>query len=325
LKLLSAAGFICLAPLFALTIARIVQFESLPVVMLVQTFTPFVYLPAYPIALVAGLAKRWILLGASVALILVHLVLVFPEYRPATHLPSEAEGAPVISLFSQNVKYNGPTPERIAESIQQQDADVVFIQELTPEIVDVFEQSGALDPYEYEFVLDEWGAEGMGIWSKRPLLSTSSEPLSGFPAQRVTVDVEGTQLAMWNIHTKSPPIDPGVDGGSLTEWRQDLEEVKGLLHGEQGNVVAAGDFNSVWSHRPYREIISNGYRDEHIEHGRGYARTWAVNSEWGQRLGGYVRLDHLLTRGSARALNVDEVPGNGSDHKGLISDIAVWQ
>ncbi len=159
-----------------------------------------------------------------------------------------------------------------------------------------------------------------GIWSKLPLVDPVTIPTNkGFPAIRATVRSDDQDLVLWSVHTRAPPIE----GGPLDVWTGDLEALRSLLHAETGNVIVAGDFNATSHHRPYRKIVENGYRDEHIETGRGLARTWPMDRPRLARWGGIIRIDHVMTHGAVHATRLEEEPGLGSDHRGLIADFVL--
>ncbi len=318
---LSGLCLLGLLPLVLLTAARILHVERSKAVVLAESFMPYLYVPVYVIILFAILAKRKILGGVCAALIVCHVVWVAQELRPAASPPAAASKAPKLKVFSQNVLFNNPTPERVAETIKRDDADVVMLQELTDEAAWNLKQTGALDPYPFPFRYESAtrGTSGIGIWSKIPFDSTRVVP-TRMPALRVTITFQNHPIVLWDVHTATPLSEPG---DSTAGWRSDLAMIKTELHRETGSVIAAGDFNSVWSHRPYREIVTRGYHDVHIDLGRGYQTTWPVDSgPWAKR-GGLIRIDHVLTRGAVRATSVEQEPGLGSDHRGTFVTIAV--
>jgi endonuclease/exonuclease/phosphatase family metal-dependent hydrolase len=63
-----------------------------------------------------------------------------------------------------------------------------------------------------------------------------------------------------------------------------------------------------------------GLRDVHDERGRGLARTWPARFP-------LLHLDHVLVRDGAAAglvpVSVREVEVPGSDHRGVVTDLAV--
>jgi endonuclease/exonuclease/phosphatase family metal-dependent hydrolase len=85
-------------------------------------------------------------------------------------------------------------------------------------------------------------------------------------------------------------------------------------------VVVAGDLNADRDHAVFRRLLDAGLRDAHDEVGRGLARTWPARLP-------LLHLDHVLVRDSDDVrlvpLEVREVAVPGSDHRGVVADVAV--
>jgi endonuclease/exonuclease/phosphatase family metal-dependent hydrolase len=84
--------------------------------------------------------------------------------------------------------------------------------------------------------------------------------------------------------------------------------------------VVAGDFNADRDHAAFRGLLDAGLTDVHDALGRGLARTFPTGMP-------VLQLDHVLVRdgagGRLTPLEVREVRVPGSDHLGVLADLAV--
>lgn len=319
----AVVGVVCtlaLIPMAALALVRILRLEDSRTVIVLETVTVYVLLPAYLIAIVAAMAHLRIICGCAVLLAACHLVWFLPELRGSRHLDaSAAASAKHVTLYSQNVMFDNHSPEDVGNQIKQTNADIVMLEELTEPHVQAILSTGAFDNYPYWFVkAATCGPRGLGIFSKYPLTEQHAVESPGFPQMRAVADVDGEPLVLWNVHIRAP-----VEG-SPTGWLGDMKQLNRRIHNETGAVLIAGDFNATYGHRPYRDLLTGDFHEAAIDLGRGTARTWPVNTKWGERLGGYVRFDHVLYNGKLRALSQHEVVVNGSDHRGVITRLALF-
>jgi endonuclease/exonuclease/phosphatase family metal-dependent hydrolase len=85
-------------------------------------------------------------------------------------------------------------------------------------------------------------------------------------------------------------------------------------------VVVAGDLNADRDHAAFRGLLDAGLTDVHDALGRGLARTFPDGMP-------VLQLDHVLVRdgagGRLTPLEVREVQVPGSDHLGVLADLAV--
>lgn len=285
---------------------------------MVETVTVYLLLPTYVIAIVAAIEGLRIIAGIAVLLVACHLVWFLPELAGFRRFSaSTAPGAKHITLFSQNVMFNNPAPDNVGIQIKQTDADIVMLQELSESDFEAIRSTGAFDNYQYSFVKTAQGPSGLGIFSKYPLTQQQEVESPGFPQMRAVADLDGEPLVLWNVHIRAP-----VDEGPA-RWFSDMDQLNQRIHSEDKAVLIAGDFNATYGHRPYRDLLTGGFHEAAIDLGRGSARTWPINTKWGERLGGYVRLDHVLYNHRLRAVSQQEVAGNGSDHRGVTTRLAL--
>ena len=316
LSVINAGVILLLLLLLALAGSRLFHWEDSALVITAESVSFYLFALGYPAMIFAVLAKRRPAILLSAIVILCHVFWVLPEFTASRSLPDEVAAAPKFTLLSHNVKFDNTDLPALEDSLRTATADVIFIQELSWEALQPIRDTNALAQYPYE-VVEPAGAQGLGIFSKLPLHDAQLIQSAGFPTLRATIDVGGQRVTLYNVHAQSPVY------GATHFWQDDLAQLRTELHAETGPSIAAGDFNAGYGHRPFRELLEHGWHDAHMDLGRGTARTWPMDRLGGANFNGYIRLDHVLTSPDVRATHIEETPGDGSDHRGLIADIAV--
>ena len=97
------AAWVVVAVLAWIAVSRLfgITFPARVTVML-QALTPIVFLPAYVIAGVAFVRRRWALGAVCVALAVIHVASVYPALGHRS-LPAWAAGAPRVTILEANV------------------------------------------------------------------------------------------------------------------------------------------------------------------------------------------------------------------------------
>jgi len=225
-----------------------------------------------------------------------------------------------LRVFSGNLMNGRADPEAFADLVRHSDADVVVVQELSPEqaraLGRVFPH-GCLEPAR-DF-------NGMGIAARHPA-EFDRVPLACRDARVARLDpadwpaLTGA-LEIVNVHIVSP-----TSCKHGWPWlRRRREQLRGLLEyldrtrGQARTVL--GDFNATPAWPLYR-VVAERLEDLALTHARSRgarpARTWA---RW---VGGppLLRIDHCFGRG-VRVDDFQVVAIRGSDHSGLVVDLSV--
>ena len=276
--------------------------------------TPFLFVPAWPVVIGAGLARRWALFAAALLVVAAHVAFVAPELAARTPLPPIATDIRAVRLFNANVYAGNEQAGGIAEEIIASRPDVVFLQEATPAILQTIDAAGALAELPHRITVPRTDPFAGLVAARWPLLDQDVVEVDGRPVLiRATVETEGGPLRLYAVHVVAPI------GGTRQEWLTEMGHVTDAVRAERLPVLMAGDFNATWSHRVFRRLLDTGLTDAAAAGGRPFQMTWPRDR---RLLPPFARLDHVLTTPSLAVIALRPGKGAGSDHTPLIADIA---
>jgi endonuclease/exonuclease/phosphatase (EEP) superfamily protein YafD len=294
----------------AALIARLVPITH-HVVLAVAALYPYLTASAATAAVLLLLTRRWLTAALAIALTAVAIAVELPLFA-GTNPPNGAS----VRVFTANVRMGEANPRALLD-IANQKADVVILEELTPELADALDQHGIRDTFPYQALEPgEYGA-GVGIWSRYPI--TLSERIEGYRLKMVSayISIPGTQQDTVFVATHLPGPWPQ----DIEPWREEIDRLPatlGTIKDEAGQrpVIVAGDFNATYDMAPFRKLLTNGYADAAEQSGAGITRTFAAGSSVPPLLG----IDHVLTY-NATAGDVQTVRVPGSDHLGILATV----
>lgn len=240
----------------------------------------------------------------------------------STPLPPEPATGPHFKVMTFNVNYGGPGADLALEAIRREDADIVCLQETTPDW-ERFLRSGLKDLYPHADFHHSGGAGGQGVFSRFPLKLTemADSPVEWFPAGVYDVETPVGRVQLFNLH-----LHPGVsETGSFTprayfctapEAR--LREIREYykLRDPGRPALLVGDFNEGDSGNVVQCLAERGLKDA-LPKFDNYTKTW----HWETSLGITVkhRLDHLLYSAPLHCLEARVVPKGASDHYPVVA------
>lgn len=297
---------------------------------LARELTPYLLAPAVLLAAAGVLLRAPAVLAPallSLAAVAVALKPVWPGRRRSGHAPATPTRFRILTL---NAGGNAGAPEasKVERTVATMDADIVAIQELTPETLPGLRDSLA---GRYPYSHGGWPAI---VFSRLPIRAGCSLrfPTRGSDAQRVEIDVGGRTLVLFNVHITRPGHE--LDG-RLARFRLVLDydpttrdADAALVHEQAGPsptaCVVAGDLNATeWSH-PYR-LLTTTLVDAFRETAWGWGNTYRLNlwRERGRRLRIPVaRIDYLFHSPDLVALEARTGLDSGSDHLPVVADLA---
>jgi endonuclease/exonuclease/phosphatase (EEP) superfamily protein YafD len=314
-RLPEVLGWVVVAPLAVCAGVQLAQrSEASSLLLLAAGLTPWLWPPAL-VALAIGLWRGRPLLAvvaaATSGVLLTSAVagLGLPtRSRPAGPLPT-------VRLFTANVHDANPDMGPIAEELAAVAPDLVALQELDPDGAERLARSGVLDRFPYSVTETRWGASGIALWSRFPLVDARVEDVQGRPFIAATAMVGTHRLRLYTVHMVAP-----LRGDDRVQWQDQLRRVGEEVRAASGPLVVAGDFNATRYHPSFRRLLREGLRDAHEQRGRGWAATWPR----GRRLlPPMLRLDHVLVSPGLAVQAIREGVGEGSDHRPVIADLAL--
>jgi endonuclease/exonuclease/phosphatase (EEP) superfamily protein YafD len=277
-----------------------------------QSLTPLVLLPAFPIAVVAAIRNRRALAlaaaGVAIALLVLAAPIAFPGHRPAV-----VAGAALLRVSFANLFRENQDPSA-AEAVMAHDADVVAVVELNP-VVAAHLEADAAGRYPYQLVRPTFGSEGLGLYSRYPIVSADVRPIGSRLGLEAHLDVDGQPVRLFVVH----PFPPIFNGRLSAEWAMSLTTIGDEATSPGPPTIVAGDFNASRWHPPFRRLLRRGLRDSHEWLGHGFSTSWP--NDW--TTPPFVRLDHALVGPGVIPTAIDDFQVPGSDHRGFVVDVAV--
>jgi len=270
-------------------------------------FTPYLVPVALLVALWALLlrTRAAAILAAIAALVALALVAprAFDDEQPA------AAGAEQVRLLTMNLAIGGADVDQLAELARSEDADAVFLQELTPQAAARLRASSLGEAMPNQVLDPRDGAFGSGLITRLPLRQLPQPPFAGDrPTAAALLDAgDGAWIRAWSIHP-SPPLN----NDALADLDAYLDGIP-AADPSGPPAILAGDFNSTLDHPDFRAVLDRGYHDAADSLGEGLVPTWPTDL-----FPPKVTIDHVLgdDRVGFADLSVHDVAG--SDHRAVV-------
>ncbi len=280
---------------------------------LLLTVLPVLYLAALPIGVFGFVVRRKRLMLGSVLVTALALWLFAPLF---THNSPSANISAGISVMTFNTIVN---PAALEDAVNTYGTDLVLVQE-TPSLSELQE----LEITEHYSLVYGGERRGNAVLSKYPVLAERNISLGGgWEAQRLVVEVDGRELAVYNIHLLLPlnlrPVESTL--GQLLGARYD-ERVRNAqirtlleeLEAEPLPHIVAGDFN-LSEYSPVYSELAAVMQDSYRESARGFGFSWHTSLP-------FLRIDYIWH--SPALIAVKSLRGKrfDSDHYPVISELA---
>ncbi|WP_181428512.1 endonuclease/exonuclease/phosphatase family protein [Mycolicibacterium moriokaense] len=220
--------------------------------------------------------------------------------------------------MTANVYLGQADPDAIVATATT-NADLLAVQELTPEEADRISKAGVGRTFPFHALDARDYASGVGLWSRYPIVE--SHRVSGYELAMVSalIHVDGvtTNPTVVVAHLSGPWPQP------IDDWEGDLERMRGTVQQVSGEanggcVAVAGDFNSTLDMKPFRTILGKGFRDGVEQAGAGFMPTYPGNS----KVPPFMAIDHVLTS-QCQATSAEVATLPGSDHRALLVTVDV--
>ncbi|OAI38983.1 hypothetical protein AYO38_08525 [bacterium SCGC AG-212-C10] len=311
--LITLAGMAVVLPLAAAALARLFAHdENMPLVWL-DTFTFWLYTPAYPVLAVALLFRVRILSAVSLAVVLAHLTFIAPDYLAGADEPPP-EGSTLVRVYAANILVSNPDLDAMASAVIAADPDLLMIAEFSTAAGEALANAGVEERLPYQVTYPD-GHVGIALYSRYPMTDAHIwDAGDGTPFTQARVEIGGREVTVIGVHTTAP-----ISRGDKHEWDLQFEALLGVINSVKTPLIIGGDFNMTQHHKWYGSLEDAGLRNAHRACGRGNATTWPN----GQSRLPSIRLDHVWMSDSFSCVDIREGAGLGSDHKPVIATIAL--
>jgi endonuclease/exonuclease/phosphatase (EEP) superfamily protein YafD len=281
-------------------------------VLLPVVVSPFL-MPAAPLALVVlSWLRRWPLAGMAGCLTAVLVAIHLPRYLSAKPDPTGVR----VRMMTINMRLGNADPRDLVR-IADENADIVTVQELTSEAVRGLAAAGMVDTFPYQSLDAGEQAARVGVYSRYPITDSTRIGSYGFGLVNACVRVDGVgqDTSVASVHFAAPWPRP------IARWRSGIAAFSKTLteltaQSGAGPILVAGDFNSTIDMRPFRRLLTNGYRDAAEQAGAGRTFTYPSN----RRFPPIIGIDHVLTR-NCTAVSMRTVEIAGTDHRALLTTV----
>ncbi|MFD6287102.1 endonuclease/exonuclease/phosphatase family protein [Streptomyces sp. NPDC060205] len=277
---------------------------------LVETFLPWFGL-FVPVLLAGALWRR----SASAVVALLLPVTVWLNLYGGL-LGDRSQPGGDLTVASHNVGAANPDPAGTARALAASGADVLALEEVTPQDRDTYEK-GLAKAYPHHTVIGT-----VGLWSRLPLSDTRpvdlrtdvgplarTRPAGATTAEnralRTTVATEHGPLAVYVAHLGSARVNPRSGFWTDSRDRNAKALAEAVAAEPNERVVLLGDLNGTMDDRAFAGLTSQLHPVQDAV-GDGFGFTWPASFP-------VARIDQILVRAveprSARVL-----PSTGSDH-----------
>jgi endonuclease/exonuclease/phosphatase (EEP) superfamily protein YafD len=216
-----------------------------------------------------------------------------------------------LRLMHANVLMTNQNYRVLLDAVNEANADVVVLQELTEE----WRENTQVLTEKYPFfeLAPRPGGSGMGLFSRYPLADVQTLTLdtSGHLALMARANVGGASVTILALHPPTP-----ISPARFANRNLQFKEAASLLRAVDGPRILIGDLNTtMWS--PYFEDLEHntGLRDARLGFG--------LKPSWPMPLPGFMRLpiDHCLVSNEVVVEGIRTGRRIGSDHRPLIVDL----
>jgi endonuclease/exonuclease/phosphatase (EEP) superfamily protein YafD len=309
-------GWLIIGSLGLVAVMRLVSWDTLEPFIVLDALSLIVYLPAWPVAAVALIARRWWLAAAAVAVIAAQVAFALPELTAAAPAPAWTRSAPVIRVLDAGVDSSMVFHAGYVHAIEQDHPDIITLTEFTPSAWQSMRASGVLANYPYRCVAPQNGAFGFLIASRLRLSGCQVRTVYGFLPYMVqaTLSTPAGPVALRLAHTLAP------FPSSYREWQSVLAAVgQSVSPGTDSRMLMIGDFNATWGNSGFVALLHRGLTDGAAARGKATDMSWPN----GAIVPAFVRIDHVLTGTRLAVTGITTKPGFGSDHRYVDATVAI--
>ena len=312
-------GWLIVAGLALLALLRLVAWDAAEPLMVLNANYLVIYLPAWAVAAVALITRRWWLGAAALVVVAAQVLFVLPELTAARPVPAWTRDAATIRVFEAGLDSGRALYPGYLQAIKQDNPDLITFEEFSGGAEQTMKDSGLLAEYRYYCSEPDYGATGF--------LLASRLRLTGCQFKTVPWDGQGiyylVQATLWSpsgpvpvrlFHNLAPLPSSWTETRSALAAADRMVRATGPAH-----MLLVGDFNSSWGNRGFVKLLGDGLTDGAAARGQALDMTWPN----GAVVPPFVRIDHVLTGSDLAVTTISAYRGFGSDHKYLEATVAI--
>ncbi|GJF12398.1 hypothetical protein NGTWS0302_02840 [Mycolicibacterium cyprinidarum] len=282
-------------------------------VLISAALSPYLMVSAGLSAALLLLARQWWTASAALILVAVAVFVQLPLFIGSNKAPANSVS---LRVLTANL-YEGSADPKALVAIARDRADLLVLEELTPELAGSLSDHGLDTDFPYSALDARPEAAGVGIWSRYPVVK--SRFIAGYQLGMVSAVIRPPDVAfdavVLAVHLTGPwpqPIQP---------WHRELATLPDTMSeiatdAGKGAVIVAGDFNATVDMEPFRRLLRSTFRHAAKQSGAGLTPTYPADSAAPPLIG----IDHILTH-NCSATDTQTIRIPGSDHLGLLAKV----
>lgn len=288
---------------------------------LINNVAPYLFIPILIGLLIALLLRARRLSGLYMLGALVGVLWILPPLIPAQVKPAP-EGTQ-IDLITFNLYPENDSLGEVSAWISSSAPDIVALQEI-PDDMSAFEELDAL----YNERSAQTIERGNIVYTNYPILETGDIEIENAVIQRLVLDINGTDVALYNVHLIMPLNERETDWTILRydEARRNaqIEALIDIIRVEPLPIILVGDFNMTeWS--PIYHQLGTELNDAYRNASWGIGATFPAGASEGfmstyPRL---FRIDYVWYSEEVQANSAVVGANLGSDHLPLVVELTI--
>ena len=149
---------------------RLFRYDATYELVWLNSFTRYVYLPAYASLVWARWMRRWVLLATAGAIVACHLTWVLPDFAPAAPTAARSETNPTLRIFLANVSIMNDHFDAMFSEIAAAQPQVVVLIEYNNAWHAAAESSPVLAAFPHRAKTPGFGGNTVAVFSQVPIV-----------------------------------------------------------------------------------------------------------------------------------------------------------
>lgn len=263
-----------------------------------------------------GTRHNSIALGISAILTLL-LVLPISDFTPFKTFTSSANA---INLMSINTRLGEADVDTIVGLVGNEKTDILVMTETSGRFLRLARESDLAQRLPYHSEGDS--VKNTVIWSRVPFIKTT--PITGTMSDSVAVEIDTPSgpLTIVGVHPWNPANNEFGFVAGVKQWHEDYEILRAALRKITTRRVVLGDFNATVAHKPFKDLLRDGYIDAHHDVIPWGSNTYPTMGLWPPFP--IIRIDHiLLQKNIGEVRDYRNLPVPGTDHHGIAGTLVL--